>query len=131
MITEQQRNDWLAALRSGKYHQGRHQLRNCVNPPRFCCLGVLADVINPGVWDAHAWRPPLQLRRYVVDLPEDLVAGPIQSHLQHMNDRWDGASFTEIANYIEHNVPFLSANGRNVVVPLGKGQGTTLRPLEG
>ena len=32
---------WLAALRSGKYLQGRNRLRR---GNRFCCLGVLADV---------------------------------------------------------------------------------------
>jgi hypothetical protein len=33
---------WIEALRSGKYEQGRGQLRDASN--RYCCLGVLADV---------------------------------------------------------------------------------------
>jgi hypothetical protein len=33
---------WLKALRSGKYKQGRGQLRT--PDDRFCCLGVLCDL---------------------------------------------------------------------------------------
>ncbi len=32
---------WLKALRSGKYKQGRGQLKNGKS---FCCLGVLCDI---------------------------------------------------------------------------------------
>lgn len=34
--------DWVAALRSGDYQQGRQALRNKDN--EFCCLGVLCDI---------------------------------------------------------------------------------------
>ena len=33
---------WVEALRSGKYKQGRSALRNIDN--EFCCLGVLCDI---------------------------------------------------------------------------------------
>ena len=33
---------WVDALRSGKYKQGRRALRNVDN--EFCCLGVLCDI---------------------------------------------------------------------------------------
>lgn len=33
---------WVAALRSGEYKQGRHQLRSPDND--FCCLGVLCNL---------------------------------------------------------------------------------------
>jgi len=33
---------WLKALRSGKYKQGRGQLKTHEN--KFCCLGVLCDI---------------------------------------------------------------------------------------
>ncbi len=39
--------EWLAALRSGKYQQTKGSLRN---GNRFCCLGVLCDVVNPKNW---------------------------------------------------------------------------------
>jgi hypothetical protein len=35
---------WTKALRSGKYKQGKHTLRNHDNS--FCCLGVLCDLYN-------------------------------------------------------------------------------------
>lgn len=38
----------VAALRSGKYVQGRGCLRN--NDNQFCCLGVACDVSGQGKW---------------------------------------------------------------------------------
>lgn len=35
-------NDWIAALRSGKYHQAHGTLRD--NNGGYCCLGVLCNV---------------------------------------------------------------------------------------
>ena len=35
-------NKWVEALRSGKYKQGQHNLRNADNT--YCCLGVLCDI---------------------------------------------------------------------------------------
>ena len=54
---------WVAALRSGKYEQGKEYLRW---GNKFCCLGVLADLISPEEWrkssrnlpnteDTYAW----------------------------------------------------------------------------
>lgn len=39
---------WIEALRSKKYVQGRGRLRTTSN--RFCCLGVLCDLVNPYGW---------------------------------------------------------------------------------
>lgn len=46
---------WLEALRSGKYKQGRFQLKHTgifseggEYPERYCCLGVLCDIISRG-----------------------------------------------------------------------------------
>ena len=41
---------WVAALRSGKYAQGRNALRTENNG--FCCLGVYLDVRDPDGWGA-------------------------------------------------------------------------------
>lgn len=38
---------WVEALESGKYQQGRNRLRNF---DRFCCVGVLCDVVDPTKW---------------------------------------------------------------------------------
>lgn len=35
---------WVAALRSGKYKQGKGTLRDSGN--NFCCLGVLCDILD-------------------------------------------------------------------------------------
>lgn len=40
--------EWIQALRSGGYQQGRLRLRR---GDAFCCLGVLCDVV-----DANGWR---------------------------------------------------------------------------
>lgn len=39
---------WVAALRSGKYKQGKAVLKDTEG--RFCCLGVLCDIYNPDGW---------------------------------------------------------------------------------
>lgn len=38
---------WVAALRSGKYKQGKDRLRT---GDSFCCLGVLCDLVDRGSW---------------------------------------------------------------------------------
>jgi hypothetical protein len=40
---------WVEALRSRKYVQGHGMLRDAKN--RFCCLGVLCDLLDPQGWD--------------------------------------------------------------------------------
>jgi len=40
---------WVAALRSGEYRQGKHVLHN-VDEDTYCCLGVLCDLaVKAGV----------------------------------------------------------------------------------
>lgn len=40
---------WVTALRSGEYRQGKHVLHN-VNADTYCCLGVLCDLaVKAGV----------------------------------------------------------------------------------
>lgn len=40
------KSKWIAALRSGEWRQGIGELRTETG---FCCLGVLAEVLEPGV----------------------------------------------------------------------------------
>lgn len=42
---------WVEALRSGKYKQGQHLLRN--EKDEFCCLGVACEVYVASNPDAH------------------------------------------------------------------------------
>jgi hypothetical protein len=50
---------WLEALRSGKYKQGKRQLRD---GNKFCCLGVLCDLSG------------LEYRGSGVHLPDEVMA---------------------------------------------------------
>lgn len=49
-VREQQaknRRDWVKALRSGQYQQGRKQLKDT---DFFCCLGVACDISGKSEW---------------------------------------------------------------------------------
>lgn len=96
---------WVAALRSGKYKQGRRELRN--KEDCYCCLGVLCDIINPLAWEpiglvGFRWSdpnegtgtclPPFSLSHLGLNASAfDLI---------EMNDA-QGKSFNEIADEIE------------------------------
>lgn len=96
------RNRWLDALRSGKYKQGRHFLRN--NADEFCCLGVLCDIYDPNKWKKREGD-----NAYIYDdnsissLPSYLrkeLGKAFQRDLIYFNDT-DSLSFLEIADWIE------------------------------
>jgi hypothetical protein len=105
----QLKQEWVGALRSGKYLQGqsylvqRHEDRED-DVYLHCCLGVLAEC---------AARPTGSLfgQETLDDINLDLL-GPwdtstendsLQRQLAKMND--DGCTFDEIADWIEANVP--------------------------
>lgn len=51
---------WLTALRSGEYKQGKFALRD--SEGGYCCLGVLCDVIDPNGWDdGDLWHAPARM----------------------------------------------------------------------
>lgn len=113
---------WIEALRSGKYEQGQGTLRT--KDDKFCCLGVLCDLIEPERWtfdlktrewsngevsdDLPSPRPS------TATLPTDIVAevgirtssgkftkGGVESTLWWQND--SGRTFDEISNIIEQH----------------------------
>lgn len=96
---------WVEALRSGKYKQGQKRLRVDVNI--WCCLGVLAD-INGEEWESYLNEHYIEYWRTVngADIfytgNGSLLLHPQADILAQMNDR--GASFDEIADYIEENL---------------------------
>lgn len=49
------KQQWVEALRSGKYIQGTGALRRPTNEyiteESFCCLGVLCDIVDPDGWE--------------------------------------------------------------------------------
>jgi hypothetical protein len=98
---------WIEALRSGEYEQGQSFLRE---GDKFCCLGVLCDLKEPANWrrsgdsydyvvgsDASMGLLPFSLKA------ETGINGQIESEIVGMND--EGKSFSEIADWIEANVP--------------------------
>lgn len=86
---------WIAALRSGKYKQGKGSL---YNPERreYCCIGVLgrcADLRYLGD------------RGYLFAATEIAATGVSQTeqrHLASLNDQ--GCTFKQIATWIEKNL---------------------------
>jgi hypothetical protein len=101
---------WLAALRSGEYKQGQHALRSDDGDERrYCCLGVLCDLIDPTGWMSAPPGMPVPYRHgiatgmptYDILEPTELPSAAAQK-LAQMND--DGRSFEEISNWIEVNV---------------------------
>ena len=94
------KDKWMKALRSGEYGQARGRLRRTRSQGHaFCCLGVLADVIDNDEWSSdNLWRAAHQSY-----LPGDIVRMNDQYDLVAKND--DGAPFPKIADWIEENIP--------------------------
>lgn len=104
---------WLEALRSGKYQQGRDGLRDRHN--RFCCLGVLADLMAPTSWEVlhegdEYYTCKVGEEKRTGNLPTSLRweaglgdKGSFCHRLVVMNDT-DRQSFSVIADYIEEQL---------------------------
>lgn len=101
---------WVEALRSGKYQQGAHRLRNQYD--LFCCLGVLCDLHSKET--GTQWEQPVKESLCYVyqhqngSLPDDVKAwAKIRTEEQHtlilMNDSYSLA-FKNIADYIEESL---------------------------
>jgi hypothetical protein len=103
---------WVEALRSGKYTQGRGALRR--NDNTYCCLGVLADIIDHDGWSSSAYDHGVYSWVYEGcedtaclsnNLERSLNISAESGTLMDMNDRTKNrVSFSEIADYIEQNL---------------------------
>lgn len=97
---------WVEALRSGKYEQGHSALRNHDN--KFCCLGVLCDVVRPDGWNGPLHS--LTGKEAILDEPAQMTVGLTGREHWHLIDMNDGLvkegvqSFTTIASWIELNI---------------------------
>jgi hypothetical protein len=106
---------WVAALRSGRYAQGRRMLRS--RDDHYCCLGVLCDLVAPQDWtrpgnvylhEGGDTEPATEVW-VAAGLPR-LGWHGVQDALIRMNDGSEemlepsGASFAEIADWIEANL---------------------------
>ena len=112
---------WLTALRSGKFKQGKEELRTLEN--KFCCLGVLCDIYRKetklGKWGKNRFNRfhftntkknnqkfedqgvlPLSVQQWA-ELPERNPSIYKQMSLANLND--SGSTFQEIADIIEKN----------------------------
>lgn len=97
---------WIKGLRAGTHKQCRGQLRK---DGRFCALGVLCDVVDPGGWRpaprGDCW-PHHQMRGAVSQrvLRACGLTSAQADVVSTLNDR-EKASFAEIADWIEANIP--------------------------
>jgi hypothetical protein len=110
LTSEEMRNisnarlEWVRALRSGFYHQGRGQLIANSTPPTFCCLGV-ATLHFTGMVGLHSIIGDDRYGGgYTFEIPEELSVKLglntfARRKLGALND--DGRTFTEIADLIE------------------------------
>lgn len=112
MMTKTDKTKWIKALRSGKFLQGKGQLRKQVafsSHVRFCCLGVLCEISpKKAVLEGQSnFKAKNKIGKY--DIPDGFELNPfgisqrVSSKLVNMNDNF-GNSFDEIANYISRNV---------------------------
>lgn len=107
---------WIAALRSGKYKQGRKRLCSIKNgKSKYCCLGVLTDIEYDGYWyydKLEGWH--IKVPHKEGDYPESDQLVPELAEkcalslenveeLIWMNDN-ERCSFKEIANWIQKNL---------------------------
>lgn len=94
------KDEWVKALRSGKYKQGRGKLYQKLDDS-FCCLGVLCDVakveLDPEGGNALVDNNTgYELIGVLLGYESNVFYG--------MND-FEHKSFIEIADYIEKEVP--------------------------
>lgn len=94
---------WLAALRSGEHQQGTGQLRidDC-----YCCLGVLAKVLEPEKFESECWASNGHLPtsvEYRAFGEHTFEIELTQETLVTKNDlnKW---TFDQIADFIEENL---------------------------
>jgi hypothetical protein len=98
------KSQWIAALRSGKYKQGKHHLRPSSNT--FCSLGVLCDLVDPSKWEKRRGRFFTYGNELdtLYDMFEKIdFSYPNLNELFLMNDK-KGKSFKQIANWIDKHL---------------------------
>ena len=125
---------WIAALRSGQYKQGQYYLESC---GKFCCLGVLCHMLHqrpelgiemdrlvtpngravystptsPGYGKSDKVPYPNEGELGLLHTMPLIAHHTVEDVLMDLNDV-DGASFAEIAQFIEDFImPLLRAKG--------------------
>ena len=99
-FTQEIKDKWLTALRSGEYKQGRAQLYNDLSNS-YCCLGVLGVVCETPIEKLGGGS----LSESFTTVPEIFLGyRQLASRLMDMNDGGN-MNFPQIADYIEQNIP--------------------------
>lgn len=112
---------WVKALRSGEYKQGMGHLcqASADGTDRFCCLGVLCDIMIPGNWvhgtsdmadrhEAYSLAPADSPHHDMFGVPsasceEWNLSMDAHEQLVAMND-YKERSFKQIANWIDKHL---------------------------
>jgi hypothetical protein len=97
------RDKWIIALESNDYEQGQKWLRT---DNKFCCLGVLCNIIDPNKWDFD--RGFFNYSGWETAIPDNLleqleISLVQQNELIELNDK-KGSNFKEIAQWIKENL---------------------------
>lgn len=98
------KKQWVEALRSGDYEQGTNVLcKLTATGAQYCCLGVLAEVVEgEDTWYAFNAEALATARGDVITYGHNLLPTGAIGDLASMND--DGKSFDYLANWIEENL---------------------------
>ena len=105
-------DEYVAALRSGEYIQNKSHLRETIDGRDcFCAIGVLGDVIEPGLWQReYLYGAIVWDHQTAYKIAEDNFGRDICNSIWKKNDGyWDGnvavesSSFEEIADWLELN----------------------------
>jgi hypothetical protein len=114
MLIPERKAELVAALRSGKYKQGRGYLKS---QNGFCCLGVACDLYGKGDgWKHYGNDNGFAFEGMISALPDtvkdyfgfsggfgdEVNIGPEKTVLSFHND--DGRTFAEIADAIEQQL---------------------------
>lgn len=97
---------WVAALRSGRYSQGKGALK--WQSGKVCCLGVLCDLVDPKGWVPTGGGGQCFVHEACSGLPSERIGKLVDldysqsSKLAGLNDRGD--TFEQIAAYIERHL---------------------------
>ena len=95
LATQELKDSWLEALRSGKYEQGRLTFKTPEGS--YCCLGVLCTVMKHSEWIKLGLDNYNLLRDYSTLTQEET------DKLCSMNDE-PYSTFAQIADYIEAHI---------------------------
>jgi len=102
-VNKQLKAEWVKALRSGEYKQGRLRLQR---GDSYCCLGVLCEVAGVAIPRNGIDLDCLSLRKFGDEcgLLTKTSHISLQGRLIQLNDS-DLLPFPAIADWIEANVP--------------------------